>query len=325
MATTDSLYSTPVVDPNAPTNTTSGGLAPMQFSYSNNTSTGGGSSGSTANSASNSALEQWYLQSGRNSADYFNRTLQSGLPTGGYQGQRVAGLDPYQQAGIGQASGYLDSSAPMYGQGAGALSQAGGYLSDSAQWSDQAMMQHMNPYLDGALGAVEDRANRNLMENVMPGVNSTFTGAGQFGSTRNADFLNRAIRDNQMGISETQAGMVNTAYDNAARDYLGWAQQGSQAGTQLGALGNTMGQYGITGLNTGMNLGGLNQQQQQQQFDAAQKAWLENYTVPLDTYNSLAGGYNNSVGRLAPTSTSSSVSNSNSTQYNNSNGSSYSF
>lgn len=303
---------TPVVTPDSPTNTSSGGLAPMSFNYSSNSSSGGGSSGSS------SALPDWYLKTGANSADYFNKTLPN-LPTGGYQGERVAGLDPSQQAGIGQAGSYLNTSSPLYGQGAGALGQASNYLSGSAQWSEPEMMKHMNPYLDGALGTVEDRANRNLMENVMPGVNSTFTGAGQFGSTRNGDFLNRAIRDNQQGISETQASMVNQSYDNAAKDYLGWAGQGTNAGTQLGALGNTMGQYGITGLNTGMNLGGLNQQQQQQQNDAAQKAWLENYTTPIDVYNGLGSAFNTSVGRLTPSSSSSS------SNYSSSGGTSYSF
>ena len=296
-----SNYATPVVTPSGPTNTSSGGLAPMSFQYR--------TEGGSGSQSSSTALPSWYLQTGQNSANTFNKMLPN-LPTGGYQGQRVAGLDPIQQSGIGQGNSYLNTSSPLYGQGAGALGQASSYISDSAKWSESEMMRHMNPYLDGALGTVEDRANRNLMENVMPGVNSTFTGAGQFGSTRNGDFLNRAIRDNQQGISETQASMVNQSYDNAAKDYLGWAGQGTQSGTQLGALGNTMGQYGITGLNTGMNLGGLNQQQQQKEYDAAQKAWLENYTTPIDVYNGLGGAFNTSVGRLTP-STSSSQSNSN--------------
>ena len=307
---------TPVVTPSGPSNTGSGGLAPMSFNYQTNNSSGSSSGGSS----SNSALADWYLKAGSNSADYFNKTLPN-LPTGGYQGDRVAGLDAYQNSGIGQAGNYLDSSSPLYGQGAGALGQAGTYLNNSAQWSEQDMMQHMNPYLSGALDTVEARANRNLMEDVMPGVNSTFTGAGQFGSTRNGDFLNRAIRDNQQGISETQAGMINQSYDNAAKDYLGWAQQGTQSGQAMGALGSSMGQYGITGLNTGMNLGGLNQQQQQQQMDAAQKSWLGNYTTPIDVYNGLGNAFNASVGRLTPSSTS----NSSQSSSNSSGGSSYSF
>lgn len=279
------------VTTNVPSNAN---VSPLSMQYRNSNS-----SGSQIQSQSGSdVLPDWYLQSGQNSADFFNSQLQGGLPTGGYQGDRVAGMDPYQTQGIGQAGSYLNTSSPLYAAGADQMQAGGQMMTDSANWNEAGMTQHMNPYLGGALSTVSQLANQNLTENVMPGINSTFTGDGQFGSTRNGDFLGRAIRDNQQVISNTQGNMVNDAYKTAGDDYFRWGQQGAQVGQNLGALGQNMGQYGITGLNTGMNLGGLNQAQQQKQLEAEQAKWTENYTMPMDVYGALTTGYNNSVGRL---------------------------
>lgn len=270
-----------------------GNVAPLSMNYqtSNNSS-----SGSSSNS-SRSWLPDWYLNGGQTSTDFYKNQL-GGLPTGGYQDPRVAGFDPTQASGIGQGQGYLNESSPMYAQGGAMMGEAGNLMQDSSTWNEQGMMQHMNPYLNGALNTVSNLANQNLSENVMPGVNSTFTGAGQFGSTRNGDFLGRAIRDNQQVISNTQGKMVNQAYGQATTDYRGWAEQGLTAGGAMSGLGNQMGQYGITGLNTGMNLGGLNQTQNQKMLDANKAKWEDNYNFPMSQFGALSSAYNNSVGRL---------------------------
>lgn len=276
------------------------------FSYSN----------SNQNNSSSSALPQWYLNSGQKSANYFNNQMQQ-LPTQGYQGQRVAGLSPLQQVGIGQGQGYLDQSSPLYGQGAALMNQAGQQMSNSGVWNEQEMMKHMNPYLGGALNTMATMSNRNLMENVLPGVNSTFAGAGQFGSTRNADFTNRALRDNQDSINNTGATMINSAYDQAANDYFNWGQLGTTNAQNMGTLAQNMGQYGITGLNTGMNLGQQDQAAQQAALDAQKAQWTENYTFPTEVYGGLSQAYNASLGRLTPAQSSSGSSTSTSYQTNN--------
>ena len=276
------------------------------FSYSN----------SNQNNSSSSALPQWYLNSGQKSANYFNNQMQQ-LPTKGYQGQRVAGLSPLQQVGIGQGQNYLDQSSPLYGQGANLMNQAGQQMSNSGVWNEQEMMKHMNPYLGGALNTMATMSNRNLMENVLPGVNSTFAGAGQFGSTRNADFTNRALRDNQDSINNTGATMINSAYDQAANDYFNWGQLGTTNAQNMGALAQNMGQYGITGLNTGMNLGQQDQAAQQAMLDAQKAQWTENFTFPTEVYGALSGAYNTSLGRLTPAQYSSGSSTSTNYQTNN--------
>lgn len=288
-------------------------MASINDSFNYNSSTGSSSSSSSSN------LPSWYLNSGNKSTDYFNKQL-ANLPTQGYQGQRVAGLSPLQQIGIGQGQNYLDQGSPLYGQGANLMNQAGQQMSNAGVWNEQDMMKHLNPYLGGALNTMATMSNRNLMENILPGVNSTFAGNGQFGSTRNADFINRALRDNQDSINNAGATMINDAYNQAATDYLGWGQLGTTNAQNMGALGQTIGQYGITGLNTGMNLGQQTQAADQAALDAQKAQWSENYTFPNDIYGALSAAYNTSVGRLVPNSNSSNSSSNSSTGYSSNSG-----
>jgi hypothetical protein len=277
-------------------------IAQMQDELSSNSSSSRGSS----SSSSSSSLPSWYLNAGQKSSDYFLNQLGGLSSLSPYGGERYKTLTNLQNQGIGTGSDYISSGQPMYGAGANLMGQAGQTMSGAGNWQESEMMRHMNPYVNGALTTVSNLANQNLTENVLPGVNSTFTGAGQFGSTRNADFTNRAIRDNQQAISNTQGNMLNQAYDQAANDYYRWDQQKLSAGTAMGGLGQTMGQYGITGLNTGVNLGQMQQQDGQKQLDSLLAAWKEGYTFPAELYNAIGNGYNTSLGRLVPNSDSSS-------------------
>jgi hypothetical protein len=82
------------------------------------------------------------------------------------------------------------------------------------------------------------------MENVIPGINSTFTGAGQFGSTRNGDWMNHAVRDNQQAITNADAQMLLQAQQAADASY------GNEKSRQL-AGAQTMGGLAQVGSNIG--------------------------------------------------------------------------
>lgn len=169
---------------------------------------------------------------------------------------------------IGDQYGQLGTIDPYLSQGSGALSQAGGYLAGSANYDPAQMQRHLSPYLGGVNDEIARRGNQNLNENVLPAVNSTFTGAGQFGSTRNADFSNRALRENQREILGAQSTALNQGYNQAGQDYLGWARQGQNAGQGFGALAQNAGGLGNlaldkvrTGANIGTSIGNLGGQQ----------------------------------------------------------------
>jgi len=185
-----------------------------------------------------------------------------------YTGQEVAGLTDAQKQGIGYAPGLMQ--------------QGNKWLSGAGDYDPNKVQDYLNPYTEGALSAANRLTSQNLTENILPGVNSTFTGAGQFGSTRNAEFGNRAIRDTQQAIADANAkGMVN-AYGQASTDYRG----------MLGQQG-TLGQQAIT---QGMGLAGTEQQNNQQQVEGALAAWQRNRTMPLDMFKSWSGG----VGQFNP-------------------------
>jgi hypothetical protein len=75
-------------------------------------------------------------------------------------------------------------------------------------------------------------SNQNFNEQVVPGLNSTFAGAGQFGSTRNADFMNRAIRDQQTQLAGQQGQTLFNAQNQAGQQYKDWTQMGVNSAQQ---------------------------------------------------------------------------------------------
>lgn len=107
-----------------------------------------------------------------------------------------------------------------------------GALGQYATWNQNNQQQFMNPYVNNVVNEQARLSNQNLFENVLPQVNSTFAGAGQFGSTRNADFTNRAIRDQQYNLAGQQGNTLMQAQQAAGQQYKDWTQMGTQAAQQ---------------------------------------------------------------------------------------------
>lgn len=145
------------------------------------------------------------------------------------------------QAQINSASGALNNMGGALNKASGYLDPAAGYIqagTNGSEFSADKMSQYMNPYTKGVTDEIARLGNQNLMENVLPGVNSTFTGAGQFGSTRNGDFVARALRDNQATITGQQAKVLSDAQSQALQLAQGSADRQLQAGAQTGQLSN---------------------------------------------------------------------------------------
>lgn len=185
-------------------------------------------------------------------------------------------------------------------------------------WTDPNIAaSYMSPYTTGVVNRIAELGNRNLTENILPGVNSTFTGAGQFGSTRNAEFENRAIRDAQDAILGAQANALEQGYTTAGNLYGSDAARALQA--QQGTASNLLG-AGNLGLsaNTADNQAylqgaGINanlaQTQAQLQAQAAQQnaanalqAQLANQTAAqnrANQYMNLGAGMTSNLGSIA--------------------------
>lgn len=114
----------------------------------------------------------------------------------------------------------------------GALGQYAQYNAGAGQNGQPGMQDFMNPYTQNVVNEQARLSNQNLTENILPGVNSTFAGAGQFGSSRNADFTNRAIRDQQQNLMGQQGQTLFNAQNQANTNYKDWTQMGLGAGQQ---------------------------------------------------------------------------------------------
>lgn len=227
--------------------------------------------------------------------------------------QSVAGFTPDQQQAFAQIranqGNYVPSMAQaqgLTGAAPGAATRAAGAANTAVagpagSWVDPGVAEkYMSPYTSAVVNEIARLGNQNFSENVMPMINSSMIGSGQFGSTRNADVLGRAGRDVQQNISGQQASALESGYGTAAGIFgtdANRAQQqqaaqastalaggqleantGLQAGQQMGALGAALQQMGLTDAQA-LQASGQQQQQLQQ--------------LGLDTaYNNLVGANN---------------------------------
>lgn len=180
------------------------------------------------------------------------------------------------------------------------LQQAATMYQQGANYDPSKLNQYLNPYTQGANEATAAQVNRNLMENILPNLNSTFAGAGQFGSSRNADFTNRAIRDTQTGLAEALAKQNVANYQNAQNDYQNWAKMGQNAAaglTNVGGAGSAITQTGLTNLLTAAT-----GQQQQLQGDLGRtyQDWLARQQFPIGALSTISGAASNLSGAQKP-------------------------
>lgn len=206
--------------------------------------------------------------------------------------QWIGGLQGAQQTAQG--------ALPMY-------QQAANMFQSGSQYDPSQLQQYLNPYINDANNATIAQSNRNLNENILPGVNSTFAGAGQFGSTRNMDFTNRAMRDQQMVLAEALAKQNSANYTQANQDYLNWAKMGQSGasgiagvGSNVAGLGNTLGGLAGTGSTlsqqnlTNQLTGATTEQQlQQQTLDKSYQDWLQQQQFPLGALSALGSSLGN--------------------------------
>jgi hypothetical protein len=166
----------------------------------------------------------------------------------------LAGLSPLQQQAYGNVQANVGNYQP--------------YLNFASQTIPQAQSQYMNPYTSQVVDRIGALGQRNLSENLLPQVNQTFTGAGQFGGTRNAEFTNRALRDANESILGQQSQALQQGYTQSQQAALSdLTRQG-----QLGQLTQQLGAQDVSLLETA----GMQQQSQQQRaMDIAYQDFLQ--------------------------------------------------
>lgn len=153
---------------------------------------------------------------------------------GGNFGSRAA--QPYFDQAAGMSS--YGAASPLLNQGANVDAAAAAnplVTQGTDRWTNNAA-SYMSPYTSAVTDRIAQLGQRNLTENLLPAVNKTFTGSGQFGSSRNADFTNRAVRDANESILGQQAQALESGYQTAANIYGQDASRALQGGLGLGQL-----------------------------------------------------------------------------------------
>lgn len=156
------------------------------------------------------------------------------------------------------------------GQGQTAAQGATSAVAGPAQSFTDNYQKYMSPYTSSVVNEIGRLGNQNLNENILPGVQSSFIGAGQFGSTRNADILGRSVRDAQTNISGLQSQALQSGFGTSAGIFAGDANRNQQqqqlqasTGIQAGQLANQGAQIGAGAATSAAGaLGGLSQMQQ---------------------------------------------------------------
>lgn len=186
-------------------------------------------------------------------SDYQTYQAPTDATTYGQDTWRIAGFDPLQQ----QANQNIVANQGNYQP----------FLNYASQTLPQAVSSYMNPYTESVVDRIAQLGQRNLSENLLPQVNSTFTGAGQFGSSRNQEFTNRALRDANESILGQQASALQTGFQNASINALNDLSRQS-------ALGQMTQQLGAQDASLLSTVGQQNQALTQQNFDVAYQDWL---------------------------------------------------
>ncbi len=154
---------------------------------------------------------------------------------------RSRGFDPF-------------SSGNPYVQQAGNMttgSQAASpFVQQASQTFPGAVQDYMSPYTSAVTDNIARLGTRNLMNNILPGVNDTFTGgnAAQFGRERHADITGRAITDANESILGEQAKALEAGYTTAGNLFNSDANRAATLAGTTGSLANT-------DINTRANLG----------------------------------------------------------------------
>lgn len=177
------------------------------------------------------------------------------------------------------------------------LQQASSMYQQGANFDPNQLQQHLNPYLQDANQATMNLSNQNLFQNILPGVNSTFAGTGQFGSSRNADFTNRAIQNQQQTLSNTLANANLQGWNQANQDYLNWAKMGQSAASGLQGVagaGSAIDQTGLTNMFTASQ---AQQAQEQATLDKSYQDYLTRQQYPLTAAGALSQAAGN-IGKV---------------------------
>lgn len=190
-----------------------------------------------------------------------------------------------------------------------------------------------NPYLSGIADTIARKATSNYENSIAPQIRSSAQAAGQFGGSRQGVIEANALKDLNQGISDSLTNLYGSAYDQAQNRGLQMANMALQSQAQNNQASNSVGDLALRGLlGTGqlnlaadsqnfgqqlqgvgllnqanqnqignyqslLNLGGVQQQDQQNQINADMARWDYNQTAPWQALQNYMGLITGAGGR----------------------------
>lgn len=254
--------------------------------------------------------------------------LPKGYPAFG--GQRVAKQTGRQQNARDIAERISGNVAfpQMFEQGRNALGRSTNantaatvnpYVQNATQSPVIGIGEYMNPYQQHVAQNMAQLVNRNLMENILPSIQSQYLNSGQRRSARQETATQKALRGANEAIARETGNLMHRGYDQALQARLSNQQANLQGGFGLGSaqardteqqnqgalgLGNLANQYQMQNLRSAdvlNQLGVQDQAQEQQQMNTSYRDFLNQADYPrrqLAFESEMARG-------LAPSTTSS--------------------
>ena len=195
-----------------------------------------------------------------------NQQAVSARPTPIYPGPRIADFTAMQNMAFEQTPGAAKAYEPY-------LAQAGRSTADVTQ-------QFMNPYTSQVVDRIGQMGTRALNEQILPGIEGSMIRAGQFGGTRQAELMGRAVREATEGISAQQSQALERGYAQS----LGAAQQEQ---TRQGGLASLAQQLGLRGVDALQTAGGLQQGQTQRNLDLAVSDFERQFNAPQQNIDAM--------------------------------------
>lgn len=181
----------------------------------------------------------------------------SGQPYQAYGGPRVAGLTPEQLQAYDLTKGGVGAYKPdLNAANAGAQGVLGsvlpgisGNLAGAGKtFTGDTVGEYTNPYIENVTNRATELANRNFNENLLPGIESKFTRAGQYGSTRMADTVLKGARDVSENLQSANDASLANSYTAGANIFGADAsRQGQLAQTGITGATNASGMLGNLG------------------------------------------------------------------------------
>lgn len=123
-----------------------------------------------------------------------------------------------------------------------------------------------NPYIASQAKALQDSANQNLQQNVLPGIGQGAQAAGMYGSSRQGTAEGQAMANSQTGIAAAQANLYGQSYQADQANKTSMANTATGAGASM--YGAQMGLAGsMYGNQTQSSIAGMQNQTQQRGQD----------------------------------------------------------